>query len=160
MIILKDGEVCPYANECPHNTIHSVCYGSIADRGNEFSCEFVEYRWIGVDLDETLAVYDKPNGLKVIGKPIPKMVNRVKRWITEGETVKIFTARVSEYTCNIVGEKREDVIKAIQEWTLKHIGKKLEVTNEKDHGMIELWDDRCIQVEPNTGERKLRMIKM
>jgi hypothetical protein len=28
----------------------------------------------------------------------------------------------------------------------------LEVTNVKDHRMIELWDDRCVQVTTNLGE--------
>lgn len=28
----------------------------------------------------------------------------------------------------------------------------LEVTDRKDFSMIELWDDRCIQVRFNTGE--------
>ncbi len=34
---------------------------------------------------------------------------------------------------------------------MKHIGKELEITNVKDFGMIELWDDRAVQVIPNTG---------
>jgi hypothetical protein len=29
----------------------------------------------------------------------------------------------------------------------------VQITHEKDHKMIELWDDRCVQVIPNTGER-------
>ena len=40
---------------------------------------------------------------------------------------------------------------AIEAWCRKHIGAQLEITCIKDYGMIELWDDRCIQVEPNTG---------
>ena len=28
----------------------------------------------------------------------------------------------------------------------------LEITNAKDMDMIELWDDRCVQVIPNTGK--------
>jgi len=39
----------------------------------------------------------------------------------------------------------------IEEWCRQHIGQVLEVTNVKDFGMIELWDDRAIQVESNTG---------
>jgi hypothetical protein len=112
------------------------------------------YRWIGVDLDETLATYTAgEGGLTVIGKPIPLMVERVKRWLDEGNDVKIMTARVSPFTCQVAGENRDEVVKAIQDWTEEHIGKRLDVTCEKDHGMIELWDDRCVQVEPNTGRR-------
>jgi len=29
----------------------------------------------------------------------------------------------------------------------------VEITHAKDHKMIELWDDRVVQVIPNTGER-------
>ena len=120
-------------------------------RTNSFN---TTYRWIGVDLDETLAHYTGgEGGLTVIGKPIPLMVERVKRWIEDGNEVKIMTARVSPYTCHVAGEKREDVVRAIRKWCLEHIGKELDVTSNKDHGMIELWDDRCVQVEPNTGRR-------
>jgi hypothetical protein len=98
--------------------------------------------WIGVDLDGTLAHYDGWNGGK-IGQPIPKMLSRVSGWIAEGKLVKIFTARA----CN------EDQIPLVKDW-LESIGlPRLEVTNVKDFNMIELWDDRCIQVIPNTGEK-------
>lgn len=40
----------------------------------------------------------------------------------------------------------------IERWCLEHIGIVLPVTNVKDYGMIELWDDRAVQVIPNTGE--------
>lgn len=120
-------------------------------RTNSFD---TSYRWIGVDLDETLATYTAgEGGLTHIGKPIPLMVERVKRWLEEGNDVKIMTARVSGLTCYVAGEQIEDVVNAIQDWTEEHIGKRLAVTSEKDHGMIELWDDRCVQVEPNTGRR-------
>lgn len=102
--------------------------------------------WIGVDLDGTLAHYDKWRGIEHIGEPIPKMVERVKNWLSEGIEVKIFTARVGK------GNDKELATKSIKEWTLKHIGVELSVTCEKDYGMIELWDDRCVSVEKNTGE--------
>jgi hypothetical protein len=36
---------------------------------------------------------------------------------------------------------------------MKHIGVDLQVTNEKDHEMIELWDDlKLVHVQKNTGE--------
>ena len=102
--------------------------------------------WIGVDLDGTLA---KDNGWNngEIGEPVPLMVKRVKSWITEGVIVKIFTARVS------IEEDRDLVVEKIQDWTQKHIGERLEVTNQKDYSMVELWDDRAIQVIPNKGIR-------
>jgi hypothetical protein len=39
----------------------------------------------------------------------------------------------------------------IKRWCKEHIGIALAVTNIKDPFMAELWDDRCVQVEPNTG---------
>lgn len=112
------------------------------------------YRWYGVDLDETLAKWNgEANGLLTVGKPIPLMVERVKKWIDEGEVVKIFTARVATKTLMLFGEEREDVVKVIQDWCEEHIGHRLPVTAEKDCGLIELWDDRAVQVEPNTGRR-------
>jgi uncharacterized protein YlzI (FlbEa/FlbD family) len=112
--------------------------------------------WIGVVLDATLAIYNgNCNG---IGEPVPKMVQRVKEWISAGRTVKIFTARVSPIVglVNLDGSPYvydvEAIRTEIQDWCEKHIGVRLEVTNAKDFGMIELWDDRAIQVVPNTGE--------
>lgn len=102
--------------------------------------------WIGVDLDGTLAVYDGWRGIEHIGQPVPAMLARVKAWIAEGVTVKIFTARV-------YGSGREDALPHIEAWMQKHIGMVLPVTNEKDYGMVELWDDRAIQIIPNTGKR-------
>jgi hypothetical protein len=107
--------------------------------------------WVGVDLDGTLAQYDGFKGPLIIGDPIPKMLERVKGWLASGITVKIFTARVSEGATD--GRNVEEVRTAIQDWCEKHIGQRLEVTCIKDYGMFELWDDRAVQVVPNTGER-------
>jgi len=98
--------------------------------------------WIGVDLDGTLA-RDLGSGRgDEIGSPIEPMLMRVKRWIAEGRTVKIFTARASS--------PRQ--VAAVKEW-LAGVGlPDLEVTNVKDQRMIELWDDRCVQVTTNLGE--------
>ncbi len=105
--------------------------------------------WIGVDLDGTLAKYDGWKGPAHIGDPIPAMVERVQRWLAEGKTVKVMTARVS------TDDRHElaDVHLAIQAWTRKHIGTELEATCVKDYAMVELWDDRAVGVEPNTGRR-------
>lgn len=98
--------------------------------------------WIGVDLDGTLA---RKGGLDdtVIGEPIPAMLARVKTWLNEGKRVKIFTARACE------GDVAQ--IALIKAWCLKHVGQELEVTATKDYDMAVLWDDRCVQVVPNTG---------
>lgn len=113
--------------------------------------------WIGVDFDGTLAKYDGWKGPTDLGEPIPAMVERVKRWLAEGREVRIFTARVS-----LAGRPGDSVTNAlemiatrsaIRSWCLEHLGQRLPVTCEKDLNMIELWDDRCVQVEPNTGRR-------
>ena len=107
--------------------------------------------WIGVDLDGTLAHYEGWKSPQHIGEPIAPMVERVKLWLAAGKTVKIFTARVHGHGMPLIGGGVEDAITPIKAWCLKHIGQELEVTNVKDFGLIELWDDRCVQVEANTG---------
>lgn len=104
-----------------------------------------------MDLDGTLAHYEGWKGVNHIGEPISPMVHRVKAWLNEGKTVKIFTARMHGHGAPIIGGGTEDVKTPIEEWCLKHIGQVLEITNVKDFGMIELWDDRAIQVVTNSG---------
>lgn len=97
--------------------------------------------WYGVDLDGTLATYGGWKGRDHIGEPIKPMVDRIKAWLAAGETVKIFTARACE----------PEAIPPIKAWCIKHIGVELEVTNIKDYGMIEIWDDRAVRVVFNQG---------
>lgn len=104
--------------------------------------------WIGVDLDGTLAHYEGWKGGQ-IGEPIPAMVHRIRCWLQEGKEVRIFTARVCRMqTTEFLREQEQ----SIKEWCVLHIGIVLPVTSEKDFGMIELWDDRCVRVRINTGE--------
>jgi hypothetical protein len=108
--------------------------------------------WIGVDFDGTLVTYDGWKGVGHIGEPVPAMVERVKRWIAEGKEVRVFTARV--WVEGRGGdEEAEKARRSVQDWCEQHIGTRLAVTNVKDFGMSELWDDRAIQVEKNTGRR-------
>lgn len=105
--------------------------------------------WIGVDLDGTLAHYDGWQGIEHIGAPIQPMVDRVKHWLEEGKDARVFTARVAEPD----PDQRGYIETIIWGWCQRHIGQKLAITNVKDFGMVELWDDRCVQVIPNTGLR-------
>jgi hypothetical protein len=113
--------------------------------------------WIGVDFDGTLAKYDGWNG-GVLGEPVPAMIERVKRWLGEGREVRIFTARVGAtgLTSDVGGVDGDEFAKAqrmqIQDWCEKHVGQRLAVTATKDFAMLELWDDRAVQVIPNTGQ--------
>jgi len=52
-------------------------------------------KWIGVDLDGTLAFDEGWKGHQHIGPPIPLMLERVKRWLAMDIEVRIFTARAS-----------------------------------------------------------------
>lgn len=112
--------------------------------------------WIGVDLDGTLAEYHGWNGVPNdnggIGEPIEEMRLRVVDWLAEGKDVRIFTARVAP-----VGRTPDSIVQMqkqygfIMEWCAEHLGRPLPVTCQKDMAMIELWDDRAVQVEKNTG---------
>lgn len=99
--------------------------------------------WIAVDLDGTLAEYGGWKGPDSIGKPIPEMLNRVLDWLNSGQEVRIFTARAS------VPEQVAPVVA----WCKEHLGREIPVTNVKDFGMIELWDDRAVAVRMNEGVR-------
>lgn len=100
--------------------------------------------WIGVDFDGTLATYH--SGMApALGEPIPEMVKRVKGWLKRGIEVRIVTARASHPQFD---EKERT---AIASWCIDHLGQLLPIGCIKDYEMIELWDDRCVQVESNTG---------
>lgn len=115
--------------------------------------------WIGVDLDGTLAhTVDWTKGCGV-GDPIPEMVERVNEWLKDGKEVRIFTARVAvtgEYSdiSNRYADEsfKQEQIKMINEWCLKVFDCVLPITCQKDHRMIELWDDRVVQVVRDTGQ--------
>jgi hypothetical protein len=105
-------------------------------------------QWIGVDFDRTLAYFDEWRGASHAGQPIPLMVRRVKDWLASRQLVKIFTARADE-----TQEDYAENIKTIQEWCFHVFGEILEITNKKDKFMIQLWDDKAIQIIENTGYR-------
>lgn len=134
--------------------------------------------WYGFGLDGTLAVYDEREGIDHIGKPVKRMVDLMKRMHEEGKVVKILTARVAprsnvetklnpyltdKAVYDVVGreneEKYADVYRKadwtayefIVDWCLKNLGFLPEITHEKDHLMIALYDDRVKQVVPDKG---------
>lgn len=109
--------------------------------GDTKPAEPQEKPWIGVDLDGTLALATPWRGMTHIGAPVPLMVRRVQEWTRMGLTVKILTAR-GPYP---------EAVDAIKKWLVANGMPELEVTDRKDFGMVELWDDRAIQVVRNTG---------
>lgn len=112
----------------------------------------MDNRWIGFDLDGTLAHNECGwrHDWRNIGQPIGPILELVKKYLAEGRDVRIFTARVDG---NWMGEKVavSEVRKTIEDWCLLHIGKVLPITNRKDTHMEVLFDDRAIHVERNTG---------
>lgn len=99
--------------------------------------------WVGFDLDGTLATYGKWNGPAAIGEPIAPMVERVKRLLEKGVEVRIFTARASVQS--------REVLEPIELWCARHIGRVLPITNVKDFACRALYDDRAVAVQFNTG---------
>src|SRR5882672_6856827 len=127
--------------------------------------------WIGVDLDGTTFEYHTWMGWNVFGAPIPLMVARIRKWwYEEDRDVRVVTARVGLPTiihdigrhgysairrqrCRVTGEMFSDemMVDAIGQHFNKHVGFVPVVQCHKDLHMIELWDDRAVQVVPNTG---------
>lgn len=99
--------------------------------------------WIGVDFDGTLSHYEGWQGKGRFGEPVALMLDRVRAWIAAGKTVKIVTARAVD----------PEEVQYIKDWLDRYGLPQLEITDRKDFSMIELWDDRAIQVECNTGRR-------
>jgi len=109
--------------------------------------------WIGVDWDGTLFKYTKWKGPDDITTPAgekdPKSVySMVKSAVKAGKDIRIVTARVAGG-----GEDAAKARKAIENTCKEHFGKKLPVTYEKDKDILEIWDDRAVQVEKNTGRQ-------
>lgn len=128
--------------------------------------------WYGFDLDGTLAVYDHWRGIDHVGAPVWRMVSLMKTLHAHGTRVKILTARVSprsnvetrpnpyienhwciESPTDMPWAMKPEwtALEFIQDWCWKVLGFVPEVTHEKDYLMLNLFDDRCVQVEPNTG---------
>lgn len=108
--------------------------------------EKTDGKWVGFDLDASIARWDGEwKGPTVIGAPIPAAVDLVKSMLLDGQDVRIFTARVASDPGG-VGRR------AIAEWCQKYIGRILPITNIKDSRMKVAFDDRAVQLEPNTGK--------
>ena len=104
--------------------------------------------WIGFDLDGTLAEYEGWSGIEHIGKPVKRMCDLAKKLHNDGKIIKIFTARVAPR------KDKSDVGKAkacIEKWCEENLGFVPPITYEKDALMETLYDDRAVQVIPNTG---------
>lgn len=97
-------------------------------------------KWIGVDLDGTLAYYDGAMGHN-IGHPLKPMLARVKDWLASGVEVRIFTARAGD----------PSQLPHIRAWLQQQGLPELAITDRKDFGMVALYDDKAIRIQRNTG---------
>ena len=113
--------------------------------------------WIGVDLDGTLAL--TCSNTREIGAPVAPMLSRVHDWLDQGLDVRIVTARVGASGVTLRDGTVDDQDNAerqralVDAWCVEYIGQSLPITHGKDVMMVELWDDRVIQVERDTGKR-------
>jgi len=98
--------------------------------------------WIAVDFDGTLARYDVRRGTAVIGKAIEPTLARVKHWLEAGIEVRIFTARASDPA----------LVPPVLQWLAEQGLPPLAITHRRDNDLMQLWDDRVVQVERNSGE--------
>lgn len=103
---------------------------------------------IAVDFDGTLAEYHGFKGVGVYGPPVPAMMERVRKWIADGHTVVIFTSRVSNHGFD---RKANDEFDNIRKWLFDNGLPPLVITANKWHTFDEIWDDRAVRVERNTG---------
>lgn len=101
--------------------------------------------WIGVDFDGTLAKYDGWKGCDHSGEPIKPVVNLIQKLLNRGFEVRIFTARVGP----VYPDQVEANSRTIEAFCVKHFGKSLRITHEKDQNMLLLIDDRAHN--PNCG---------
>ncbi|MGE4370690.1 MAG: hypothetical protein AB7E12_13530 [Burkholderiaceae bacterium] len=98
-------------------------------------------KWIGVDLDGTLARTTQGDGVK-IGQPIPAMVARVANWLRQGKRVRVLTAR------RLTSAQTTEIRRFLSNNGLADC----EITNQKDNDMVALLDDKAIRVIRNKGQ--------
>jgi phosphoserine phosphatase len=108
-------------------------------------------KWIGVDLDGTLTEDTGWRGPSHFGRLIIPMFDRVIRWLALGRKIKIMTARANPSELDY--SEKMLYLKAWIKETFGEDASLIDITCSKDLNMVELWDDRCVQVEKNTGRR-------
>lgn len=113
----------------------------------QVKAEVVMAGWIAVDFDGTLSEYGGWQGDSHVGKPIKKMVDRVKTWLDKGRDVRIFTSRVAK-----AGDGAMKSRAAIEAFCMEQFGRKLIVTAIKDKDIIQIWDDKAVGVRTNSGD--------
>lgn len=97
-------------------------------------------KWIGIDLDGTLATYKGGQG-RAIGKPIQESLDLALSIMRSGTEVRIFTARASDAS----------QINEVRKWLISHGLGACKITNVKDFDCHLIIDDRAARMEWNAG---------
>lgn len=114
--------------------------------------EFDEPPYYWVDLNGTLCYHEKgepvfdAEGKFIIGKPINRMVRRVRKLLAEGLAVKIMSGSVG-----LGGEKAAEAERSIRAWCKTHIGRELPVSATITPRCLGMWNDKARGVLRNTG---------
>ena len=100
---------------------------------------------VAVDFDGTLSAYDGQETIDYdpsrCGPPVPKMVERIKKWLAQGDEVVIFTARLHP---SHGPEKVKMGEEAIKTWCMWVFGRELKVTCMKDPEIRVFYDDKAV----------------
>jgi hypothetical protein len=89
-------------------------------------------------------MYDHWRGIEHISDPVPE-IDKIIRANMDKVEFFVFTARA---------EDGPEAIMIIEDWCMKHYGRKFEVFNVKGYDVVAIWDDRAVAVEKNTGKMK------
>lgn len=119
---------------------------------NELTLDYVkslirdENDYIGIDFDATLAHRKSGDSNRVLGEPIPQMLERVKSYVNNNIRVKIFTARAAH-----TGKALVSQLYLLRNWMHKYGLPELEISNVKCDKLRLLIDDKACRCEKNTG---------
>ena len=106
--------------------------------------------WWGFDVDKTAFVDEGGTRGGVIGEPIMPIIRRIKHFLRTGRKVNIVTARVHPSE----PDREEQVLtvsRALDAVLGPEMASKIGIRSDKDRHMIDLYDDRAMQVIPNKG---------
>lgn len=114
--------------------------------------DFDEEPYFWCDLNGTLVFHEKgtpvfdAEGRFIIGKPVNRMVRRIRRMLSEGMKIKIMSGSVG-----LGGNKAETAERTIKDWCKEHLGRELEVTATITPRCLGIFNDKAIPIVRNTG---------
>jgi hypothetical protein len=79
--------------------------------------------------------------LSSVGRPVKAILKRIRAWREAGWEVRLITARACDPDC----------LPEVRKWLKRRKLTDMPITNRVDRYCVEIWDDRAIQVERNTG---------